>query len=218
MTEVCQLRISAGGRLVLESLPTVIVSKVSRTPFTIFLEAYSNSLISKKKMSGVVTLTSHLTSLSTTRPYSAATEHEFLSSAGKGTLSADRLALYLSQDRLYAAHAYPLFLGHILSSIPFSSLHAKNSNQEKFNQRIVKIVGDSLQNIIREVSFFDEIAEKFKLNLDIWRERKATRDYTAEMARVGAVGSLEEKLIFLWAMERVSLSHSFILYLLDLFS
>ncbi len=154
-------------------------------------------------MSGTVTLTSHLRSLSTTRPYSAATEHEFLSSAGKGTLSPDRLALYLSQDRLYAAHAYPLFLGQILSSIPFSSLDPRDSPEEKFNQRIVKIVGDSLQNIIREVSFFDEVAEKFGLNLDVWKERKATRDYTAEMAWVGAIGTLQDKLVFLWAMERV---------------
>ncbi|OAX35073.1 hypothetical protein K503DRAFT_830771 [Rhizopogon vinicolor AM-OR11-026] len=29
-------------------------------------------------------------------------------------------------------------------------------------------------------------------------ERKATRDYTAEMARVAAVGSLEEGLVFLY--------------------
>ncbi|KAJ2990339.1 hypothetical protein NUW54_g8498 [Trametes sanguinea] len=38
-----------------------------------------------------------------------------------------------------------------------------------------------------------------------WRERKATRDYTAEMARMGALGSLEDGLVFLWAMERVYL-------------
>ena len=29
-------------------------------------------------------------------------------------------------------------------------------------------------------------------------------EYTAEMARVGACGTLEDGLVFLWAMERVS--------------
>ncbi|KAJ3478186.1 hypothetical protein NLI96_g9935 [Meripilus lineatus] len=150
-------------------------------------------------------LTAHLRSLPTVRPYSAATEHEFLASAGKGTLSADRLALYLSQDRLYAAHAYPIFMGQLLAAINFSSLHARNSTEEKSNQRIVKVVSDALQNVIREVGFFDEVAEKFGLEVDGWRERKATRDYTAEMGRLGATGTVQDMLVFLWAMERVYL-------------
>lgn len=157
-------------------------------------------------MAGYTSLTHHLQTLRTGTPYHAATEHEFLSSAGKGVLSADRLALYLSQDRLYAAHAYPIFLGHIISSVPFSSLHARDSPEEKFNQKIVKLVEGCLANIVREVSFFDEVTSKFSLNLDVWKERKATREYMAEMARVGSLGTLQDKLVFLWAMERVNTS------------
>lgn len=156
-----------------------------------------------------VSLTSHLTSLSTFRPYFAATQHAFLTQAGKGDLSKDTLGLYLSQDRLYAAHGYVTFLGHLLSRLPFSSSRPFDSPKEKFLQRIVRIVEFSLQNVLREVGFFEEVAGKFGLNIDGWKERKATRDYLAEMARIGAEGTMEDKIVFLWAMERVR-SHCYI--------
>ncbi|KAI0072927.1 heme oxygenase-like protein [Panus rudis PR-1116 ss-1] len=156
-------------------------------------------------MSVSETLTSHLTALSTTRPLSAATEHDFLTSAGKGTLSPSLLSIYLSQDRLYAAHAYPKFIGHLLASIPFSSLHPLNSPQEKFHRKVVEVLTGSLTNVLRETAFFESVARKYGLQLEGWRERKATRDYTAEMIRIGATGRLEDGLVFLWAMEKVYL-------------
>lgn len=151
-------------------------------------------------------LTSHLDNLSTICPYTAATEHNFLAAAGSGTLSKDLLSVFLSQDRIYAAHAYPKFIGNILASVPFSSLDAPDSDREKFNQRVVAVLGGALQNVIREANFFNDVAKKHGLQLTSWRERKATRDYTAEMGRVGANGRLEDGLIFLWAMERVSMT------------
>lgn len=149
-------------------------------------------------------LTSHLVSLSTPTPYSAASQHSFLTSAGNGTLSDARLALYISQDRLYAAHAYPRFVGLVLASVPFSSLHGTQSTEEQFNRRIVQLLSDSLQNVVRESGFFVDVARQYGLALDGWKERKATRDYTAEMIRVGATGNIKDSLVFLWAMERVS--------------
>ena len=152
-----------------------------------------------------VPLTTHLASLSTPRPYAAATEHAFLTAAGTGVLPPPLLSLYLSQDRLYAAHAYPRFLGHLLARVPFSSLHAPDSREEHFHAEVVGVLADALQNVRREVALFAEIEAKHALpRFAGWRERKATRDYTAEMARVGAVGSFEDGLVFLWAMERVS--------------
>ncbi|THH30646.1 hypothetical protein EUX98_g3522 [Antrodiella citrinella] len=148
-------------------------------------------------------LTSHLTSLSSVRPYSAATEHAFLTRAGNGTLSKDALALYLSQDRLYVAHGSVTFLGQLLAKIPFSSSRSFSSPKEKFLQRIVRIIDYALQNVIREVNFFNNVAEKFALDINAWNERKSTRDYLAELARVGACGTMEDGVIFLWAMERV---------------
>jgi formylaminopyrimidine deformylase / aminopyrimidine aminohydrolase len=155
-------------------------------------------------MDGSTSLTSHLISLSTPIPYSAATEHEFLTTTGSGLLSDEHLSLYLSQDRLYAAHAYPKFIGLMLASIPFLSIHDLHSRAEKFNRRILELLTYSLQNVVRETGFFVETAQKYGLKLEGWKERKATRDYTAEMVRIGASRSLEDGLIFLWAMERVS--------------
>lgn len=150
------------------------------------------------------TLTSHLYSLSTAKPYSAATEHPFLAAAGDGTLPHDQLSLYLSQDRIYAAHGYPRFIGHLLAAIPYSSLHKLDSPEERFNKRILGMLHYALTNVIRETNFFVDTAAKFGLDLDGWRERKGTRDYLAEMTRVGASGRIEDGLVFLWAMERAS--------------
>ncbi|KAM5537679.1 hypothetical protein V8D89_008757 [Ganoderma adspersum] len=153
-----------------------------------------------------VPLTTYLVSLSTSRPYSAATSHPFLTAAGTGTLSAPLLSLYLSQDRIYAAHAYPRFLGHLLTRVPFSSLHAPDSREECFNSEVVSVLSNALLNVRREVGLFGEVERKYALpSFAGWKERKATRDYMAEMARIGALGSFEDGLVFLWAMERVYL-------------
>jgi formylaminopyrimidine deformylase / aminopyrimidine aminohydrolase len=157
-----------------------------------------------------VSLTS-LLSTSSAR-YSAATGHPFLTAAGNGSLSKDRLACWLAQDRIYASHAYPRFIGQLIAKIPFSSAHAPTSAEQQGNDRILRVLSFSLENVVREVGFFKETSEKFGLEIRIrrgehdagWIERKATRDYTAEMARIGAICTLEEGLTFLWAMERVS--------------
>lgn len=154
-------------------------------------------------MSTAPPLTSHLYSLSTVRPYSAATEHHFLTAAGNGTLSHEHLSLWLAQDRLYAAHAYPRFVGLLLASVPFSSLHPLESKQEQLNKRIVAVASYSLSNVVREVNFFIDTAKKYNLDLEGWKERKETRDYTAEMIRIGVAGRVEDAIVFLWAMERV---------------
>ena len=151
-----------------------------------------------------VPLTAHLASLSTPRPYAAATQHAFLTAAGTGTLPFPLLSLYLSQDRIYAAHGYPRFIGQLLTRIPYSSTHALDSPEEQLHSDVVKLLAFALQNVHREVGMFGEVERKYGLNFGQWRERKATRDYTAEMARVGAFGTLEDGLVFLWAMERVS--------------
>lgn len=155
-------------------------------------------------MSASETLTQHLQSLSTVVPYTAATEHGFLVAAGTGKLSKEHLGLYLYQDRLYAAHAYPRFIGHLISAIPFSSLHAIKSKAEQDNQHIVRSLTYSLQNVVREINFFVETADKYGLPLEGWKERKATRDYMDSMAAVSSWGNLSDGLVFLWAMEQVS--------------
>ncbi|KAH9919846.1 heme oxygenase-like protein [Fomitopsis serialis] len=151
------------------------------------------------------TLTAHLLSLSTPRPYSAVTEHPFLTAAGLGTLPPALLSLWLEQDRLYAAHGYPAFIGRTLAAVPFSSLDEAESPRERQNKEIVRVLSYALTNVVREVNFFGDVAREHGLKPDGWKERKATRDYTAEMAKVGAEGRIEDALVFLWAMEQVYL-------------
>ncbi|PPR06783.1 hypothetical protein CVT24_011283 [Panaeolus cyanescens] len=149
-------------------------------------------------------LTDHLISLRTTPSYEEATRHPFLLEAGEGSLPSARLALWLSQDRIYAAHAYPRFIGSLISLIPFHQRDSITGPEEAANQKILKILVGCLDNIVREVGFFKDTAERWDLDMEGWKERKGTRDYTAEMARVSNA-SLKEGLIFLWAMERVYL-------------
>jgi formylaminopyrimidine deformylase / aminopyrimidine aminohydrolase len=146
-------------------------------------------------------ITAHLLSIPTQPTYLYATKtHPFLASAADGTLSKDRLSFWLYQDHIYAAYAYPRFIGSLISHIPFDQPHPCADH----SQTILRILVGALENIMLEVDFFKSTAKKWGLNLETWKERKETRDYTAEMARVAATGCIEEGLLFLWAMEKVS--------------
>lgn len=71
------------------------------------------------------------------------------------------------------------------------------------NQRILRVLVFCLENIVKETGFFKDTAVKWGLDMEAWEESKATRDYTAEMARISISGRLEDGLVFLWAMEKV---------------
>ncbi|KAH9919856.1 uncharacterized protein B0H18DRAFT_1026483 [Fomitopsis serialis] len=113
-------------------------------------------------------------------PISAATEHPFLTAPGGHAPS--------RQDRLFAAHGGPAFIGRTLAAVPFS---------ERKNKEIVRALSYGLANVVREVDYFGDIAREHGLQAEGWKERKATRDYTAEMARVGVEGRIEDALIYL---------------------
>ncbi|KAK7462697.1 hypothetical protein VKT23_007285 [Stygiomarasmius scandens] len=157
-------------------------------------------------MSQPFSLTRHLSSLTESQSYTSATQHPFLRAAGDGTLSKNLLSFWLSQDRIYAAHAYPKFIGSLIANIPFSSSDLSSTNtSEALNQRVLQMLSACLTNVVREVNFFHETSAKWDLKLDGWEERKGTRDYTAEMTRISANGRIEDGLVFLWAMEKVYL-------------
>ena len=142
-------------------------------------------------------LTTHLVSLREDL-YSVATRtHPFLEAARSGQLPASTLGYWLSQDKIYASQAYPKFIGHIIAAIPY-----EDAEKEAINKRVLSILLFSLQNVVRGVGFFGDTAKQYNLKIEGWKERKGTRDYTAEMARL-ATASLEENMVFLWAMEKV---------------
>lgn len=135
--------------------------------------------------------------------YRAATTHAFLRDVGSRSITSEELSFWLAQDRLYAAHAYPRFIGLLIAKIPFASHHGITSPEEKHNQRILAVLASAMSNIVREATFFQDISGRYGLDLSSWAERKETRDYKAEMISVASVGTLAEGLVFLWAMEKV---------------
>ena len=138
-------------------------------------------------------LTNYLLSKTASEKYALCTQHPFLQAARDRTLDKDLLALWLSQDRIYAAHAYPRFIAGLIQKIPFSSQHDIDSQEEKKNQHILSVLAFCLENVVREASFFMDAAKKYNLDLNKWKERPATRSYTAEMARISIWGSLEDR-------------------------
>jgi thiaminase len=139
-------------------------------------------------------LTEHLRALETTPSYAAATQHAFLARAGRGALPAPALAFWLHQDRVYA-RAYPAFVGRLLAAPP-----PDGDTADAALARAALLSG-ALANVVRELRFFESAARECALEIDAWQERRATREYTAEMARTAGDG-LVDGLVFLWAMEK----------------
>ncbi|KAK7020197.1 hypothetical protein VNI00_017810 [Paramarasmius palmivorus] len=150
-------------------------------------------------------LTKHLLSIPTKTSYDLAIDHPFLRDAGSGTLSHDLLALWLSQDRIYASRAYPRYIGLLIANLTQNTPKLIDSSEQESFKRIFRILTFSLDNVGREMDFFNETAEKWGLELDVWQERQGTKTYLAEMDIVAKDRRVEHGLVFLWAMEKVYL-------------
>lgn len=98
--------------------------------------------------------------------FKAATQSPFLIAAGDGTLSKSKLSEWLSQDRLYA-QAYIRFIGSLLSHVQLPTQHITFSqHDESIHWRIVHTLRASLDNIFRELKFFEDTAQKYDLDLE----------------------------------------------------
>ncbi|KAJ7792960.1 heme oxygenase-like protein [Mycena olivaceomarginata] len=117
-----------------------------------------------------------------TPSYADAVAHPFLRSAGDGTIDKSLFCLWLAQDRIYAAYAYPKFIGGLVVRIPFSRSVPPESGD----------AGGCLGNIVKEVEFFMTTARTHGLDLGVWEEREGTREYVAEMARMADGENLGE--------------------------
>ncbi|KAH8692728.1 putative transcription regulator PAB1642 [Talaromyces proteolyticus] len=110
-------------------------------------------------------LTSLLTSTSTVF-FDRATKHPFLKAAGQGEVTKEKLSQWLAQDRLYA-QAYVRFIGGLLTKVvlPTCNPDSKKCKSPTTEQRVFRILVDSLTNIQRELEFFDEVAMEYGLDL-----------------------------------------------------
>jgi thiaminase len=127
-------------------------------------------------------LTSRLVSVS--RPlFRAATQSPFLIAAGDGTLSKTKLSEWLSQDRLYA-QAYIGFIGNLIVHVQLPTNHVPFSrHNSSIHWRIAHTLRASLDNIFRELKFFEDTAQKYELDLEVSSREipfgpvQATTDY-----------------------------------------
>ncbi|GAA5835702.1 hypothetical protein JCM5353_000160 [Sporobolomyces roseus] len=143
-----------------------------------------------------------------------ATQHPFLTAAGRLELEADKLSEWLTQDRIYALCGYPKFIASLICALPLSSTAAQRSSRE-----LLSLFSFALANIAREVGFFDSLGPRFNLDLNFVAPSASklqgglvnptTKAYVdlliATGAEAGKNGGLEEALVLLWGMEKIYL-------------
>jgi thiaminase len=110
-------------------------------------------------------LTSLLKSTSTAA-FEKATKHPFLEAAGKGEIPKEKLSQWLAQDRLYA-QAYVRFIGALLTKVtlPPSNPNSRQARTPTTEQRVFDILLESLNNIHRELQFFDDVSMEYGLDV-----------------------------------------------------
>jgi len=139
-----------------------------------------------------------------------ATKHPFLQHAGAGTLPPRTLCQWLQQD-IHYTRAYIRFMGGLLSKLhlPATLLDSSNdaasaqSKERLLMQRVFDLVVFALNNIQREMGFFEDVIRQYKLQVFDGAE-PATRAYQDFFASVGGSGAtLLEGLVALWGTEWV---------------
>jgi len=160
-------------------------------------------------------LTTRLTSTlleSSSAEFKAATQHPFLVSAGKGTLSKHDLSRWLSQDRLYA-ETYISFISSLIArvTLPYTFVGDKSRS---LRWRIINLLTVALTNIHRELDFFTTTAQKYGLRLDqpfsndadegTFSPNSITAQYLTLFCsfHLDPEQSLLEGLLVLWATEK----------------
>lgn len=136
-----------------------------------------------------------------------ATHAPFLRAAGNGLVSRETLSQWLSQDRLYG-QAYISFVGTLLGHTHLPT--EVDSKRGSLQWRIVEMLAAALENIIREAKFYDDVAQRHGLSLDMplqghttFAANEITQSYI-ELFRsfLEPQKSLLEGMVVLWATEK----------------
>ncbi|KAI9698261.1 MAG: hypothetical protein M1820_007531 [Bogoriella megaspora] len=130
--------------------------------------------------------------------FRSATQQPFLSHAGCGTISANALSQWLTQDSHYA-RGYVSFIGQLIAKV---RLPAVKNTQFHILYRIMDLLISALNNIRREMSFFEITATKYSINLSEAPPNPICRAYLDLFnSSSGAGASLLEGMVVLWATE-----------------
>ena len=132
----------------------------------------------------------------------AATQQPFLSHAGCGTLSSAALTQWLAQDA-HISRGFVSFIGRLIGKmrLPDTAITMENTTFRTFDLLI-----STLNNVRREMSFFDTTAGKYGLQIEPELPKPATKGYVDLLASASGSGaSLLEGLVLLWTTEHVSI-------------
>lgn len=144
--------------------------------------------------------------------FAGATQQPFLSHAGCGTLSVGALGQWLAQDS-HISRGYISFVGQLIGKI---KLPAVQNTQLHPLYRTMDLLISALNNVRREMSFFEVTATKFNLQLPREDPNPITKAYLDLFVASSAPGaSLLEGMVVLWATQHVRCTIPFPL-LLDL--
>jgi thiaminase len=148
----------------------------------------------------VPSLTAHLLNSNATS-FTAATEQPFLSHAGCGTLAAGPLGQWMVQDAHYT-RGHVQFIGALIAKI---RLPVVPNSQFHPLYRTLDLLISALNNIRREMSFFEITATKYGITMAEDPPNPITRAYLDLFTSSSSSGSsLLEGLVVLWATGHVS--------------
>jgi hypothetical protein len=146
-------------------------------------------------------LTAHLLNTNADA-FATATQQPFLSHAGCGTLGAAPLAQWMVQDGHYT-RAYLQFIGTLIGKI---RLPPASNSQFHPMYRTMDLLISAINNIRREMRFFEITATKYGIQLTEDPPNFITRSYIDLFASVSSpAASLLEGMVVLWATEHVRL-------------
>jgi len=131
----------------------------------------------------------------------SATQQVFLSHAGCGTLSAPALLQWLNQDS-HISRGFVSFIGTLIGKV---RLPETSNSQQNTTFRTLDLLISTLNNVRREMSFFEVTAGKYNLQIGGDDPKPATQallDLLASAASPSA--SLLQGLVVLWVVEHVS--------------
>lgn len=147
-------------------------------------------------------LTAHLLASQATA-FSQATQQSFLSHAGCGSLAAGPLLQWLVQDGHYQ-RGYIRFIGQLLAKI---RLPQTQNSQFHHMYRIMDLLISALNNMRREMQFFEITTTKYGLNLSHDPPTPVTRAVLdLFVSASSSSASMLEGMVVLWGTEHVGRS------------
>ena len=131
-------------------------------------------------------------------PFTAATQTSFLSHAGCGTLSAGAMGQWLAQDS-HISRGYIAFVGQLIGKI---RLPIVANSQSHPLYRAMDLLISALNNVRREMSFFEITATKYNLQVPKEEPNPITRSFLDLFVSASSpAASLLEGAVVLWAIE-----------------